>query len=112
MNKKILFLTVLNILVLPTIAFAQGTGTSSGGFCPMIRNVQAVTYQVGGSIVIIGWVIAGILYLTAGGGSRMEVAKKALIAAVIGTLLIVLAAGASQLVISALNLTGNVPICS
>ncbi len=53
---------------------------------------------IGSAIVIIGWIIAGILYLTSAGGPRMETAKKALIACVIGTVLIIISATATTFI--------------
>ena len=108
MNKKLLFLVLLSVSILPIVAKAQAAAST---FCATIRSVQSITYQVGGSIVIIGWVIAGILYLTAGGGERLAVAKKAMIAAVIGTVLVVIAGAAPSLIIDAFGWTGAVPMC-
>ena len=54
--------------------------------------------DVGGAVVFIGWVITGILYLTASGKpEKMNVAKIALIACTIGTLLIILAAASGPI---------------
>ncbi len=53
---------------------------------------------IGGGVVVIGWIVAGILYLTAAGGPRMEVAKKAIIACVIGTMLIIIATTAEKFI--------------
>ncbi|MFA4820189.1 MAG: hypothetical protein WC613_04500 [Candidatus Aenigmatarchaeota archaeon] len=89
MNKKILFLIFITILILPNAVFAEITPLVS----TMFDNVAELAMYIGGAIVVIGWVIAGILYLTAAGGERLAVAKKALIAAVIGTVLVVFATG-------------------
>ena len=91
MNKKTLFLIFLSsVLILPLGAFADITPLVSG----MFDNVAELALYIGGSIVVIGWVIAGILYLTAAGSpEKTGIAKKALIAAVIGTVLVVFAAG-------------------
>ena len=99
MNKKILFLILINaLLILPIIACAQ-----SDAPCSFIKNVANTLYLIAGTIVVIGWIIAGILYLTSMGGSRMETAKKALVAAVIGTILIVLATTMGGLIANLLN---------
>ncbi|MCX6721057.1 MAG: hypothetical protein NT026_00415, partial [Candidatus Staskawiczbacteria bacterium] len=51
---------------------------------------------IGGSLAVIGWVIAGGLWLTAAGSpEKLGIAKKALTAAVIGTVLIVLASSSA-----------------
>jgi hypothetical protein len=91
-NKKTLFLTLLGALILPIAASAQTTATIG-------TAVQKAAVDVGGPLVVAGWIIAGILYLTAAGSpERMGIAKKALVAAVIGTILVILAAGAQGFV--------------
>ena len=100
-NKKILFLVlVIGVLILPFISSAQG----SGELCSMIGRVENTVWKIGGSIIVIGWVIAGILYLTAAGNpEKTGIAKKAMIAAIIGTILVVLSATAPAIVIDALG---------
>jgi hypothetical protein len=86
MNKKILFLILLAvILIFPNITL--------GAEVPeLIAKVKDALIIIGGSIVIIGWIIAGILYLTsAGSPEKTGTAKKALVAAVIGTVLLIIA---------------------
>lgn len=100
MNKKILFLVIFSILVFPNIVL--------GITLPeMVKNIGSMTYQIGTAIIIIGWIIAGILWLTsAGSPEKTGIAKKALIAAVIGTVLIILASaavGIQQLIKDALG---------
>lgn len=58
----------------------------------MVEEVMNLALSIGSAIVVIGWVIAGILYLTSmGSPEKTGTAKKALIAAVIGTVLVVIA---------------------
>jgi hypothetical protein len=92
MNKKTfgLNIVVATILILPLIALAQAAVPVSPTLTGMASKVSSAATTIGLSIAVIGWITAGILYLTAAGGSRMETAKKAMIAAVIGTLLVVL----------------------
>ena len=85
MNKKILGTIILSIILLSIASF-----TSAASVPGMIACIKDQVVIVGSALVIIGWVVAGILYLTSGGGSRMEVAKKAMWAALIGTVLILL----------------------
>ena len=108
MNKKTLFLTLLMAdLILPIVASAEGEN-----FCIMIKRLSSLTYQIGGTIVIIGWVIAGILWLVSGGSpEKTGIAKKAIWAAVIGTVLVVIAGISSSLIIDALGMNGAVPLC-
>lgn len=86
MNKKILFLILLGVLVLPfTVSAINDAGT-------IANNVKILVVTIGTAIVVIGWVIAGILYLTsAGAPEKTGTAKKAMIACVIGTILVVIA---------------------
>jgi len=86
MNKKTLFSVLLAALVLPAMAGAVKTPTE------MADAVKGLAVTIGGAIVVIGWIIAGILYLTAGGApEKVKTAKGAMVAAVIGTILIVIA---------------------
>lgn len=67
----------------------------------MLSTIADDMIAIGASIVIIGWVIAGILYLTAAGSpEKVGTAKKALIAAVIGTAVIILAKSGTSIISS------------
>ena len=84
MNKKLLFLILAIIFLSPLAA-------SAADVPEMIINIELAFITIGSSIVVIGWVIAGILWLTsAGSPERVKIAKTALVAAVIGTAIIVL----------------------
>jgi uncharacterized membrane protein (DUF485 family) len=89
MNKKILFLILLGFIVtLPVIALAANVQDTAD----IAESVKNLATDIGIAIVVIGWVITGILYLTAGGApDKTGTAKKALIACVIGTAVIILA---------------------
>jgi hypothetical protein len=93
-NKKVLLLILFGIiLVCPGFVFAQNQITT------IANNFKTMLFTVGTSIVIIGWVIAGILYLTSiGKPEKMQTATKALIAAVIGTALMVFAGAAVNII--------------
>jgi len=107
-NKKTLFLTLfIADLILPIVASAKGES-----FCVAIKRLSSLSYQIGGSVVVIGWVIAGILWLVSGGSpEKTGIAKKAIWAAVIGTVLVVIAGVSSNLIIDALGMNGVVPLC-
>jgi len=93
MNKKILFLVLFAaVLSFPYMVQALApTGAASGSAGGMIEAIKSALYTIGGTIVVIGWVIAGILWLiSAGSPEKTGIAKKATIAAVIGTVLIIL----------------------
>jgi len=103
MNKKILGLGVLSALILSISFFSFAHADVAG----IIGNVKRQLVAIGATIVVIGWVIAGILFLTSAGGSRMEMAKKALWAALIGTVLIILAGAAYSLINGLLGPSGG-----
>ncbi|OGZ72612.1 MAG: hypothetical protein A2998_01460 [Candidatus Staskawiczbacteria bacterium RIFCSPLOWO2_01_FULL_37_25b] len=87
MNKKILFLVLLGVLVLPAMALAQNI-TITG----MVQNVAKVVWTVGTIIVIILWVITGVLFLAAQGDpGKLKTAKTALFTSIAGTVIIILA---------------------
>lgn len=86
MNKKILFLIILATIALPVISYAVNGPTE------MFEAVKNLAVTIGAAIVVIGWIIAGILYLTAAGApEKIGTAKKAMIAAIIGTILVIMA---------------------
>jgi hypothetical protein len=92
-NKKISFF-LLSTVILLTPFFIHGKEIKE-----MTAAVETAALAIGGSLVIIGWVIAGILYLTSIGSlEKMGTAKKALIAAIIGTILVVLAKGGYDMI--------------
>lgn len=104
MNKK----TLLLILMVSVVAFSVVTPVYAQKLTEMTDRVKTVAVQIGGSIVVIGWVVAGILWLISGGSpEKTGVAKKAILACVIGTILVILASGdaISNVIKDAFNLT-------
>lgn len=101
MNKKTLFLILLlAVLVLPITANALEAKD-------IAIKVKNAALQVGIPLVIVGWVIAGIIYLTSAGGARLELGKKAIFAAVLGTVLVILAASACDFINTLFGLGGS-----
>lgn len=105
MNKKILFLILSAVIsVLPVSAYAAlpacGTpGTLSTTLNTIMENITNVGLTVGSALAVIGFIVAGVMYLTAGGApEKLGTAKKAVIAAVIGAGLVALAGGAHIMV--------------
>ena len=79
MNKKIFLLVLIAVLVLPLAASADIAGIVS----TIILNAMLI----GGAIVVIGWILTGYLFLTAGGeASKLNNAKTALITMIAGTI--------------------------
>lgn len=102
MNKKILGLSLLaslmvTLFILPIMVSAENnTGTTLQS---MACKVESAALAVGAPIVVVGWVIAGILWLLSSGApDKMGIAKKAIFACVVGTILIVLAIGSNAII--------------
>jgi hypothetical protein len=101
MDKKTLLLILFSALLLPTLAQAA---TLIG----IIGKITAAVVPIGTPLVVVGFIIAGFLYISAAASpERMSLAKKALIAAVIGTILIILAATACTFIAALFGLPAN-----
>ena len=93
-------MTLLAVFLIPVSAMAA----LPSDLTTAVQKIKEVANAVGGSIVIIGWIIAGILYLTsAGSPEKTGTAKKALFAAIIGTILILIANVAASIIENALG---------
>ena len=100
-NKKALFLILLFFMILPVIIYAA---EGDQGTTDMIENIKTAALTIGTAVVVIGWIIAGILWLTSGGSpEKTGTAKKATVAAAIGTIVIILAPFAYATVYMLLN---------
>jgi RsiW-degrading membrane proteinase PrsW (M82 family) len=93
MNKKILYAAATIIAaLLPAIA-------SAISLCTMADAVKNVILYVGWVLVVIAWVATGILYLTSfARGSDLKSANTALVAAIVGTIVVLIAANAASFV--------------
>ena len=101
-NKKIFFLILLGVLILPGLASAQITVAT------IVHAAEQTTLLIASGIVVILWIITGILFLTAlGAPEKLGTAKKALFAAVAGTVLVIIAGSAIALITDALKLGGT-----
>lgn len=90
MNKKILSFFIL--LIVSVLVFPQISGAVSAQVTAMADNIKEVMIAIGAAIVVIGWVVAGIIYLTSmGKPDKMQTGQKAIVAAVIGTALVIIA---------------------
>jgi glucose uptake protein GlcU len=98
MNKKILLSSLLLTSIFPGLAFA----ISIEG---MIDAAVRTTFYIASGVVVILWIITGLWFLTAQGApEKLSAAKRSLIAAVAGTILIVVAASAISIVGSAFGI--------
>jgi hypothetical protein len=92
MSKKILFLALLVALALPFTALAVTVLT-------MVTYAVNTTLLIGSGIVVIMWVVTGVLFLTAQGDpGKLKAGKTALLAAIAGTVLMIVATYAMDLV--------------
>lgn len=99
MNKKILFSILSGILALPALAFAQVTVSG------IVHGAVTTTFYIADGVIVILWVVTGILFLSAQGApEKLKSARAALITAVVGTVLVIIANSAVYLVGSAFNL--------
>ena len=92
MDKKILFLVLLGVVLIPAFCSAADLTT-------IITNAASSLTALILPLSTISFMIAGIMYLSATGNpGRLAIAKGALIAAVVGIVIIVLASGAQDFV--------------
>jgi FtsH-binding integral membrane protein len=92
-NKKILFLILLAVVLVPTVTFAQQDLQT------IVDTAASSLVALAAGLATISFIVSGIMFLTATGNpGRMGIAKTALIAAVIGIIVIVLAEGAKTFV--------------
>jgi len=86
MNKKVLFaILFFSLVVLPIVCNAQQFPTFPRWIRIVFERARAVVDTVFGAVVVVGFVVAGILYLTSAGDTqKMTTAKTALKYAIIG----------------------------
>jgi cytochrome bd-type quinol oxidase subunit 2 len=94
--KKIIYGLALAILVSPSFALGQwsegynmasSSGVPDGGILDIVTNIMDWLLILLGIFGIIGFVVSGILYLTAAGNDdRMESAKKAMYWSILGVI--------------------------
>jgi uncharacterized membrane protein (DUF485 family) len=102
MNKKTLLLILSGILLFPNLTSAL---TSSVTVTSMVDAAEQVALYIASGVVVILWIVTGILFLSAQGApEKLSSAKKALFAAVAGTVLVIVAGSAIAIVSQALNL--------
>ena len=95
-TKKIIYAVLPSMLLAPMIAFGQWdvttndsatAGLPSGSIYEIILNIMKWLLVLIGIIGVIGFVISGILYLTAAGDdTKAKTAKQAMTYAIIGVI--------------------------
>ncbi len=107
MNKKILFLILAEVLILPLVGQAQALSTTIPELDRILDNIGFVVTGIGSALIVIGFVVAGVMYLTSAGSTeKMGTAKKAFIAALIGAVIVILATTAGTLINIIQNILG------
>ena len=99
MKKGKLVLATIGVLLLPVLALAQmeptapgGPGTSIGSLQQIIHDIENAAGLVFGAIAVICFIIAGILFLTAGGqAEKVQAARSAFIWGIAGVVVGILA---------------------
>jgi hypothetical protein len=95
-TKKIAFAASVSMLAAPLAALAQfqsptGTGLPAGSLLGIITSGMNWLLIVVGILGVIGFVIAGILYLTAAGDEgQIDKAKTAMIYSIVGVIVALL----------------------
>ncbi len=97
MNKKILFLISLGLLILPLSGLAQIQPYAPGAprvtsFALLIENIVWAIWIIFTVVVVISFIFAGIMFLTAAGDSKkLETAKSAFVWGIVGVIVGVIA---------------------
>jgi len=94
MNKKTLFLILLGILAFPLVGLAQlhSYGYQSFSLEGLVDSIVSAAWTIFAAIVIICFVMAGILFLTAQGApEKLNTAKSAFIWGIVGVIVGILA---------------------
>jgi len=100
-RKKILLLILFGVLLLPILAQAVTLGD-------MAKAAAKTALEVATGVVVVMWVVTGVLFLSAlGAPERLKSARTGLLAAVIGTVIIIVANGAVGLVGGAFGLSSG-----
>ncbi|MGD0577005.1 MAG: hypothetical protein ABSA74_02955 [Candidatus Staskawiczbacteria bacterium] len=99
-TKLTLSLISLGILLLPVAALAQMNGTATGGYAnasltslsDLVNAIEKAAGLVFGCIAVICFVIAGVLFLTAGGqAEKISAARSAFLWGVAGVVVGIIA---------------------
>jgi hypothetical protein len=93
--KKIIYTFSSTALILPVAVFAytppSGTDLPEGTITEIISKIMSWLLGLVGFLGVIGFAIAGILYLTAAGDDdRIQTAKKAMLWSIVGVIVALL----------------------
>lgn len=98
MNKKTLLSFLLAVcLVFPFIVYGQASGTAT--LSMVVGNVARALGNISIGLATIAFIVAGIMYITATGNpSRMALGKGALVAGVIGVVILIISTQACNII--------------
>jgi len=106
MKKNLLFLVLLGVAVLALPVFVFGADQPAD-LATILTNIKKFAWDVFAVVVIVMWIVTGVLYLIAmGAPEKLTTAKRALIAAVVGTAIGILA-GSAQTIINSSIIKGG-----
>jgi len=94
--KSIISVVSVAVLTAPGLALAQfaapsGTGLGEGSVSGIVKNIMNWILMMVGILGVIGFAIAGVLYLTAAGDEdRIKTAKSAMIYSIVGVVVALL----------------------
>lgn len=111
MNKKLkkILLTSLVCLALVTPAFAAPSQGMTGDFSSAVTQIFDIIIVIAGVIFVVLFLVGGIMYLTSAGNEEASTkAKKLLIDAVIGLVIVAIAWVAGAYIIDKLGITTDV----
>ena len=99
MTKSKLALVTLSILALPVLALAQmqttapgGPGTTIGSLTQIVNDIENAMGLIFGAIAVICFLVAGILFLTAGGvPEKVAAARSAFLWGIAGVIVGIIA---------------------
>jgi len=99
MNKKILLISFIALFLPFIIIAAVPAAGGSTLLNAILQGISNAIMGVGTVMATIGFVVAGVMWLTSGGSpERTGLARKALIAAVIGSVVLVIGASATPFI--------------
>ena len=93
MNKQKILTGLVSVAILaaPVLAFAQPTGQITS-LCALIQKIESIVWMAFGLIAVIAFVVAGILFLTAGGTpEKVQQARSAFLWGVAGVVVAIIA---------------------
>jgi len=113
--RKIGYAVSATLMAMPAIVFGadgfsvpSGTNLPSASLTEIITNIMNWLLMIVGILGVIGFVIAGILYLTAAGdGDQISRAKTAMIYSIVGVLVALIGVVVIKAVQSLLGGSGN-----